>query len=184
MISNFRLLARMTYFSCLGLAVVPMGCTSADTRNVPPQGHNLGMEQLLRLPIERGWDGVDEIVLAMQTLYEVSPSTELSPRTNTAAPVKLVDRTVVSQALTTEDGMIMVVADEPCFTVERAVALTGALKVYEGPGDDIRSGLVAYIFDNHIVRIEIDAYDPGRTCVDKLSIYKQQGVQSKRIPAG
>lgn len=177
MISSFRVATHMTCIACLGLALVSFGCTNTGTKSTPPLERNFGMEQLLRLPIENGREGVDEIVLAMRGLYKVNSGTELSPLTNTPGHTKLADGIVVSQALTTEEGIVMVVADKPCFTIERAVALTGATKAYEGPGDDIRSGLVAYILDNHEVRIEIDAYDPGRNCMDKLSIYKQQRVR-------
>lgn len=164
-------------FTGFMLTLFVAGCASTKNTASPNAKRGFGMEQLLRLPVDKGHAGVDEIVRELQALYGVSPDTQLSPLGNAKASINLEDGTVIDQALTDapeRDEIAIKVADKPCFPVERAAALVGAKKMYEDLGDGIGYvGHIDYSFNNADVRINLVAVNPGQHCLSTVWIYKE-----------
>lgn len=142
MTTSLRVAAQRWGYSCLVLALLIAGCASTREDAVPAEKPGLGMEQLLRLPVENGHEGVDEVVHALQALYGVGPDTQLPPSNSFKTPVTLADGIVLAQTLTDTrlsmpkwSELAIEVTDKPCFPVERAAALIGAKKMDEHLGN-------------------------------------------------
>jgi len=160
------------YWTRLTLIVFVAGCVSAKDMSRPSDDPKVGLEQWLRSSVENGHEGVDEIIRTAHVLYNVPLETGLSLLTNTAAPITLADGTVISEVTTnaTGSGIGMTVAKQPCFSVEKAVALTGARKMSDGPHG--ASSYDAYVSSSQVVSIDFSAAEPGRNCVSSLYISK------------
>lgn len=171
MSSTLRGIANGLRFTGLTFIVLAAGCASADS-TAPAAEEKIGLERLLRLPIDEGHAGVDEIIRIVHALYGVPTETELSLLANSAAPIALTDGTLISRVTASTNGssISMAVAGKPCFSVERAVVLTSAQKMSDGPHGD--AGYDAYSFKNKESSIYFSADEPDRACVGSISISK------------
>ena len=156
-----------------GLTFIVLAAGCASNGSIAPAAKaKVGLERLFRLPIDEGHAGVNEVIQITHALYGVPAETELSLLTNSAGPVALADGTVISRVTESTSGssISMAVAEKPCFSVERAVALTGARKMSDGPHGD--AGYDAYSFKNQESSIYFSAGDPGRACVGSINFSK------------
>ena len=171
MIATLRGTVNRLRFTSLTFIVLMSGCAS-NGNAAPAEKERTGLDRLFRLPIDEGHAGVNEAIQIVHALYGVPAEIELSLLTNSAEPVALTDGTVISRATASTSGssISMAVAEKPCFSVERAVALTGARKMLDGPHGD--AGYDAYSFKNQESSIYFSTAGSGRACVGSISISK------------
>lgn len=180
MATKLRITSIRLAFDCLAFATVVTGCTSAPSIGTTPSASSLSIEQVVRLPAEKGHKGVDQVVQALQARYGQRSDVELSPLTNTATPITLDDGTVITQAVTNINAsgdvakdVFLGIAELPCVDANRIAAVIGAKKGYEVDGDDVTTGHSSYFFQSAQVDIEMDAQRPGPACVRSIAIYKR-----------
>lgn len=181
MTTSLRVAAQRWNYCCLMFVLFIAGCASIREVDVSVAKPSLGMEQLLRLPVTKGHEGVNQVIHALQAVYGVGAAENLSMLGNTGSVVSLADGFIVSKAFTDirEPGIgwrqvAFEVADKPCFAIERAAALIGAKKMDEYLGDGVGYvGHTEYLFDNHEINIRLTAIHPGPHCLGAVWIHKK-----------